>query len=76
MADSMSFAAAILASRATKAAVWVFALGWLPLLLYLPFAEPDANPIGLGLLAWFATLVALPLVLAGIARGYLRWRNR
>jgi hypothetical protein len=72
----MSLTAAILASRATKAALWVFGLGWLPLLLYIPFAEPDANPVGLGLLAWFATMAAFVLGVLGIARGYLRWRNR
>jgi hypothetical protein len=72
----MSLTAAILASRATKAALWVFGLGWLPLLLFLPFAEPDANPIGLGLLAWFATMAAMPLALAGIVRGYLRSRRQ
>jgi hypothetical protein len=72
----MSLPAAIFASRATKAAAWVFGLGWLPLLLFIPFAEPDANPLGLGLLAWFATMAAFVLGVLGIARGYLRWRNR
>jgi hypothetical protein len=72
----MSLTGAILASRATKAGLWIFGLCWLPLLLYLPFAEPDANPVGLGLLAWFGTMVAFVFGVLGIARGYLRSRDR
>ncbi len=52
-----------------KAALIVFVAGWLPLLAYTLFGPADGNPIGLGLLAWATT--ALAIVLAGLG---LLWR--
>ena len=51
-----------------KAAAVVLAVGWAPLLLYIPFDAlrgGGGNPIGLGLLMVASTLLAL--VLLGVA---------
>ena len=49
-------------------ALAVFVFGWSPILIYAAFGPPDGNPIGLGLLAWMSTPVALILVTtSGIA---------
>lgn len=74
MQDPFAIFTYIWTSRASKAAAVVFVLGWLPLLLVIGFGEPDANPIGLGLLAWLSTIAALLLAGIGVARGIKRWR--
>lgn len=66
---------AILGARFTKAAGLILLCGWAPLLLMLPFLGPDANPIGLGLLAWFSTPVALVFGVMGVVAGYRRWHR-
>ena len=42
----------------------------------IAFGDADANPIGLGLLAWLATMIAFVLGCAGMVRGFQRWRAR
>lgn len=76
MQDLFALFEYVLASRSTKAAGIVLVLGWLPLLLMIFFGDANANPIGLGLLAWLATVIALLLACAGIVRGIQRWRAR
>ncbi|MCZ2153078.1 MAG: hypothetical protein LC114_04120 [Bryobacterales bacterium] len=73
MRDPFEVFPLILASRATKAALALLVLGWLPLLLVIAFGDPDSNPIGLGLLAWLATALAVPLAGIGVFRGVRRW---
>lgn len=73
MRDPFEIFTLILASRATKAALAVLLLGWLPLLLVIAFGDADSNPIGFGLLAWLATAIALPLACVGAFRGFRRW---
>jgi hypothetical protein len=59
-------------SRLTNAALIVLAIGWLPLLLYIPYDAlrgGGGNPIGLGLLMVLSTFVGgAMLVVAGIRR--------
>lgn len=76
MQDPFAIFTYFFASRATKAGAIILVLGWLPLLLTIAFGDPDANPIGLGLLAWLATVIAFLLCCAGMVRGFLRWRGR
>lgn len=76
MQDPFAIFTDIWASRATKAGAAMLVLGWLPLLLMIAFGDADANPIGLGLLAWLATMIAFVLGCAGMVRGFQRWRAR
>ncbi len=74
MQSAFAIVTHILASRATWAAGIVLLLGWLPLIVVGTLGGPDANPVGLGLLAMISTPVALLLGCAGMVRGFLRWR--
>ncbi len=74
MQAAFTIVACILASRATWAAGIVLVLGWLPLIVVGALGGPDANPVGLGLLAMLSTPVVLLLGCMGIVRGFLRWR--
>ena len=73
MRDPFAIFSCIFSSRATKSALIVLVLGWLPLLLVGAFGAADANPVGLGLLAWFSIPVAFLLGCVGIVRGVRRW---
>ncbi len=74
MKDPIALSTYVLASRATKAAGVILVLGWLPLLMMIFIGDANANPIGLGLLAWLATLIALLSACVGSIRGFQRWR--
>jgi hypothetical protein len=65
--------------RLAKAAGIVFVIGWLPLLIYIPFDAArggGGNPIGLGLLMVAATFVAIGLLIAQAAVSMARYLRR
>ncbi len=65
---------AILAARGTKAAGLLLFVGWGPLLYVILFGDKEANPIGLGLLAWLSTPFMMGAALTGCVSGYRRWK--
>ncbi len=68
-APAASFVSSLRASRAFRAGLALLAIGWGPLLLYIVYeslsGETGGNPIGLGLLMFFSTPIALALLLIG-----------
>jgi hypothetical protein len=62
------FANLLRASRVFRAGLALLAIGWGPLLLYIVYeslsGQTGGNPIGLGLLMFFSTPIALALLLA------------
>jgi hypothetical protein len=61
-----------------RAAAAVLGIGWTPLLLYVGWEAASGakggNPIGLGLLFFFSTPLALALALSGVVRLLARER--
>jgi hypothetical protein len=62
--------ATVARSRFFRAGVWLLAIGWTPLLLYVAYESlsgaTGGNPVGLGLLMFFSTPVALGLIAIGV----------
>jgi hypothetical protein len=79
MSAGMGLLRSIVGTPAGRAAGWALGIGWTPLLLYLAYAaligERNPNPIGLGLLCFFSTPVAMVLALIGIVQGAQRRRH-
>jgi hypothetical protein len=75
----MGLLRSIVGTPAARAAGWALGIGWTPLLLYLAYAalvgERNPNPIGLGLLCFLATPVAMILASIGIVQAALRHRH-
>jgi len=56
------------ASTVIRAGVVIAGVGYLPLQLYVLFGPPDGNPIGLGLLAFFAVPTGLVILAVGLIK--------
>lgn len=65
-----------MAMRILLGAVAVLYLGWSPIVIYAAFGPPNGNPIGLGILAWMSTPVALVLLIMSAVIAFLRDRDR
>ena len=62
-----------------KSAGLVLLVGWLPLLIHIPFdffRGGGGNPIGLGLLMAASTFIAAILLVAQGVVSLVRWRRR
>ena len=57
-----------------KFGVWVVAVSYAPMLLQVIFGSADSNPIGLGLLTVFGSIVGGALVLFGVLLVLVRRR--
>jgi hypothetical protein len=53
-----------------RAGLIILVLSWVPLLI-VGLLDPNANPIGLGLLAWLGSLIALIIIAIGGLRRLL-----
>lgn len=69
-APAASFTHTLTRSRLVRAGLALLAIGWTPLLLYVAYesvsGQTGGNPIGLGLLMFFSTPIAVVLLLFGI----------
>ena len=69
-AYAASFARSLRMSRLVRIGFVILGVGWTPLLLYVVYeslsGSTGGNPVGLGLLMFFSTPVAVLLILAGV----------
>lgn len=68
-ATAASFPSFLKSSRLVRAGLLLLLIGWSPLLLYIAYeslsGQTGGNPIGLGLLMFFTTPVAIVLLVVG-----------
>jgi len=74
-----SWLGALRSSRFFRAGLLLLAIGWGPLLLYVAYESlsgaTGGNPVGLGLLMFFSTPVALVLLAIGIVSATVAARS-